>query len=206
MVGGVTSTVDAKTFKATALTAGTEYEWKVRAVDGDAFSDWAEGEKFSTKKAGESTDTIVFAYGYFLMYGGDDDLKNWYLCLRDEAAITTGDGVELAMDLYAPGTDSVISDGTYTLGTTVAPWSIFAQYSGGFPVVNGERVTQGSDMITGGSITVSCVDVEYTVVIDLMTYSGFAIKSTFTGLLTSVIGEAPMPGPANPTFFKASAL
>ncbi len=40
--------LDAKTFTATELTPETSYTWKVRAKDGDVYSQWIEGDAFST--------------------------------------------------------------------------------------------------------------------------------------------------------------
>jgi hypothetical protein len=49
---GAAKTVDAKTFAATGLTPETDHTWKVRAIDGDRYSDWVDGPSFRTQAVG----------------------------------------------------------------------------------------------------------------------------------------------------------
>jgi hypothetical protein len=46
---GEAKPVTAKTYAATGLTAETEYSWKVRAKEGDLYSDWVDGDDFTTE-------------------------------------------------------------------------------------------------------------------------------------------------------------
>jgi hypothetical protein len=52
-------TIKAKTFTATGLTPETTYEWQVRAKDGELFSDWVDGEPFTTGEDVPSYDMVI---------------------------------------------------------------------------------------------------------------------------------------------------
>ncbi len=185
--------VDAKTFTAQKLTPGAQYAWKVRAKEGDAYSQWVNGTAFTTdEETPVGPDTHVWKKAIFLPFGGTE-VKNYYLRLFDESMTDTASGLILMLDLYAPGTANVISDGTYTVGGYGA-WEIDvtgngrgSNYgtSGLVPVVNG---AQGQmDYLVSGTFKINKnSDGTYKVVTNFMTGNGVSIVSTYKGAVTTM--------------------
>ncbi len=178
----ITETVNAKTFTATTLAAETSYTWKVRAKDGELYSKWVNGTKFTTKPTPGTQ--YAFVSGELKLYGGST-IHDYYVVLRDDAGTADKNtGYELQLDLYsAPGSDvNAIPDGTYTVTADgTADKQIDAGYSAyvqSTPMIPSEELSSGTVQVTKTG------ENAYTMVIDVVTKSDRAIKATYSGTLT----------------------
>ncbi len=156
----ITETVNAKTFTAEGLDPETGYAWKVRAIDGERTSEWAEGEAFTTEA--EPVAGYDFIRATYAAYSA----TNFAITLNDRPYVENNrQGAAMILDFYRfpENSDRMFGDGTYVVNGSNSPGTIDPTYSK-FVAHDSNRDAK----ITGGTMEISGTGANYTVVIDLI--------------------------------------
>ncbi len=174
-IGEVVKTIQGTTHTESGLTVNTTYKWKVRAKDGDRYSEWVDGLAFETG--------VVMTHRFALVtlkpYGGEG-VKNYYLSLYDQHMVESMNGFKMMLDLYAPGgSDTVMPDGEYTVGTADA-WGVDPAHSALLLYMGGSRDREHK--VAKGTLNVTSTgENTYDIVMAIETEDGVKVNSKYSG-------------------------
>ncbi len=206
-VGGVSEIVDATTFTASGLTPEMTYDWRVRAKDGDLYSDWVTGAVFTTTY--QIPESIEFTHNFLSAY--DDDYygantSNFSLMLTtvdiDPAIDNTG--WMIALDILATQVDEThesgylnIPEGTYNFSTTVATGNVILG-TGSQTATMLARVFANANYtatapITGGTVNIEGDHSNYSITMDMILADGTAVAGSYNGPILIAIPEPIAP-------------
>ena len=132
----------------------------------------------------EAGNTMKIGKVELVEYGGGT-IKNYFIRMWDDKATANGTGYVLALDLYARGdSKSIIPDGLYTLGGS-GDFEMDKKYSFLKTYTDGREDDQ--DVLTSGTADVKRTgEGTYTIVVDMLVATGFEIKTTYSGVVTTV--------------------
>ncbi len=214
-VGSITQVVDAKTFTATTLTAATNYAWKVRAKDGELYSEWVDGDPFTTEEVElVDIDDVDFAYVDAVEYYSDyfdelagTDASNFLIGLISfDPYGSDYAGYHLVLDFCTEQVDESgqyldIPAGTYNFSSTIATGNIVIgvgddNYTIFREVTSDGTYVQPLPTITGGTVTVSGDHDNYTMAMDFTLDDGRTVTGSYNGpiLINAPIELPPVVG------------
>ncbi len=185
----VVSTFD-HTCQIDGLNTATEYTWKVRSRKDAVWSDWAEGDKFTTKTEpdtefpyvlhgvcqGENNygaGTSNFLIGFSTFEPSDEDSDGWE-CHLDLIASA------VAVD-YSTGQEYIdIPEGTYPIDTSGEAGTVNANQIKTY-LTEWIRFSGYDHFITGGTVTVEGDRNDYIITFDLEIWGGTTYKGHYRG-------------------------
>ena len=172
------------------LSAETSYTWKVRSCKNDVWSEWTQGDVFTT---GPRTRlTFIDLANYWGTYFGYPNAVTFALGFYDEQLNNTmQNGIQVTMDLVVATADIDMSEsveildipnGKYTVGIDPATTRAYMVYGPNSAITNvaGGRVSSQS-VVIGGAVEITGDHTNYHIIIDFALENGTSFAAVYDG-------------------------
>jgi hypothetical protein len=203
-----TGTVSVKVVTLQNLIYSTEYTWRIRAIEGDLFSEWVDGPAFTTEPL-PNIGTLEFPYCMGLNYSSDyfdedagTDTSNFLITFTTFAPDATDrTGWYMSLDFCTTQVSEAqelesldIPAGTYEISDVVAPNKVvMSDVTRLVESMSNGYFVEPQPTVVGGTVTVAGDHNNYTIVANITLNDGRTATCNFSGPIFVEVPEYIAP-------------